>query len=237
MIRNMVQRLPLVRNRLPSLSMLAARDQRKYWLAWIRSRRKDYLLDERLPWITFDAIRFLQTQVKPGIRVFEYGSGGSTLFWTRFGAHCTTIESDAEWETLIRGRLTAADDVDLRLVPGVPPKVNAALDLDSANPESYATDWPAFENWTFVDYVCQIDSFPDGYFDVILVDGHARASCIKHSYRKVKPGGILILDNADIAPYLSQTQDYLNGFERHRFYGIGPINGILWQTDIYLLKT
>jgi hypothetical protein len=67
-----------------------------------------------------------------------------------------------------------------------------------------------------------------------MVDGHARPSCLMHSHRKVKRGGMLILDNADVSVYLAQTATYLEKFERHSFYGIGPINGVMWQTDIYM---
>jgi predicted O-methyltransferase YrrM len=84
--------------------------------------------------------------------------------------------------------------------------------------------------------VTQIDAFPDGAFDVVLVDGQARPSCLKHAYTKVKPGGMLILDNADVPEYLAQTRQYLANFEVHHFYGIGPIWGVMWQTDIYIAQ-
>jgi hypothetical protein len=36
--------------------------------------------------MTFDAIRELRTYMRQGMKVFEYGSGGSSLFWLSFGA-------------------------------------------------------------------------------------------------------------------------------------------------------
>jgi hypothetical protein len=33
------------------------------------------------PWISFEAIRFLDILLKPDIRVFEYGQGGLTIYF------------------------------------------------------------------------------------------------------------------------------------------------------------
>ncbi len=38
------------------------------------------LLDEGLPWITFPAMRWLHGHLRPSMSVFEWGSGGSTVF-------------------------------------------------------------------------------------------------------------------------------------------------------------
>ncbi|HLI94422.1 MAG TPA: hypothetical protein VKU83_12450, partial [Puia sp.] len=47
-----------------------------------------------------------------------------------------------------------------------------------------------------------IDVYPDSHFDVIIVDGRARPSCIKHALPKLKPGGWLLVDNSDRSYYL-----------------------------------
>jgi hypothetical protein len=230
-----MRNLPLVGNRLPSLSMLAPADQRKYLYAWFQSRRKDYLLDHAIPWITYDATEFLKANLSKGIRVFEYGSGASTLFWALYQAHCVSIEHDPVWYELLRVRFDPSYDVDLRLVPADPPAAQIA-DADIADPENYRTSSIGFEDRTFRNYVSQIDAFPDGYFDVVMVDGQARPSCVAHSYKKVKRNGMLILDNADVPQYLARAAQYLEDFELHGFRGIAPIQGVLSQTNIYIAR-
>ena len=40
-------------------------------------------LESELPWIAFDAIKYLDKRILPGDQVFEYGSGGSTLYFAK----------------------------------------------------------------------------------------------------------------------------------------------------------
>jgi hypothetical protein len=48
-----------------------------------------------------------------------------------------------------------------------------------------------------------IDSYPDQFFDLVLVDGRARKGCIEHAIKKIRSNGYLVLDN-------SSTKEYLN---------------------------
>ena len=47
------------------------------------------------------------------------------------------------------------------------------------------------------------------YEDVIAVDGRDRVNCVKHAMPKLKPGGVLVLDD-------SHRPRYREAFERHR---------------------
>src|SRR5258708_33202726 len=102
MFRELIWKIPVLRNRLPSLVMFKDPTQYKYRSAWFKSRRENYLLKHALPWLTFDAVHYLENHIKQGSRVFEYGSGSSTLFWMRFKAHCVSIEHDPAWYALIK---------------------------------------------------------------------------------------------------------------------------------------
>lgn len=51
------------------------------WLKSMAMRRKP--LSYALPWLTFDAIRAIEEKIRPGQRVFEYGSGHSTVYWSQ----------------------------------------------------------------------------------------------------------------------------------------------------------
>jgi len=190
-------------------------------------------MEHRLPWLTFDAIRFLKYRAKEGSKVFEYGSGSSTLFWATFNADCTSIEHDPTWYAFMLRWLAATENVDLRLVPPDDETVSSN-EYDVDNPLSYRSRAVGFRQSTFRNYVSQIDEFPNGYFDVVLIDGRARPSCIMHSVSKVKSGGMLIVDNANVPRYLAYTNHYLEHFILHRFNGLGPINGATSQTNVYI---
>jgi hypothetical protein len=47
------------------------------------------------------------------------------------------------------------------------------------------------------DYVGAIDEFGDGSFDVVIVDGIYRTECLHRGASKVRPGGLLVLDDTD----------------------------------------
>ena len=215
------------------LQLLNSSDQRKFTASWIMSLKSGYLLKTGTPWFTFDAINYLQTHLQRGGRVFEYGSGGSTLFWLSFeAALVVSIEHDRQWFDLLNQHVGQLPYVDYRLI--TPERETFDGPHNPADPTCYCSEGASFCGYSFRNYVGQIDEFPNDYFDVVSIDGRARPSCIMHSVGKVKPGGILILDNAERSYYTAQTQLYLQNYRCNEFYGAGPSVGWMWQTDIYV---
>lgn len=75
-------------------------------LRWLRSmlqRRRP--LSYAMPWLTFGAIRALQGHAHPGTRIFEFGSGHSTLYWALAGAEIHAVEDDRGWHDMLAQRL------------------------------------------------------------------------------------------------------------------------------------
>jgi hypothetical protein len=211
--------------------ILTSPSQRKHLGRWLLSRNSHHVLDAELPWLTFDAIDELLKRLPPDPVVFEYGSGGSTLFWLKHGSRCTSVEHDAEWFARMRQRVGDNSRLDYRLIP--PDADPAGEDADPSDPQAYRSTDPAFAGQTFRKYARQIDGFPNQHFDVVLVDGRARPSCLMHCAPKVKRGGLLILDNAERDYYTAKAGVALNDFVRNEFFGAGPMTRIMWQTDIY----
>ena len=211
--------------------MLISASQRKHWLRWLRSRNPHYLLDAAVPWLTFDAVDDLIRQLPLHPVVFEYGSGGSTLFWLNHGARCTSIEHDAEWFAILQKHVGSCDRLDYRLIP--PDGEPVGTRYDPTDPHAYHSTDPKFANRTFKNYAQQIDAFRNEHFDVVLIDGRARPSCLMHAAPKVKRGGLLILDNAERSYYTERTQPYLQEFMRTEYFGAGPVTRTMWRTDIY----
>lgn len=75
-------------------------------LRWTKSmvaRRRP--LSYPIPWLTFSAIRALEKVAIPGMRIFEYGSGHSTLYWANRGMEVHAVEDDEEWHGILQPRL------------------------------------------------------------------------------------------------------------------------------------
>lgn len=50
-----------------------------------------------LPWFTYPAIHFLNRRITPELRLFEYGSGCSTLWFAERVKEVVSVEHDSAW--------------------------------------------------------------------------------------------------------------------------------------------
>lgn len=139
----------------------------------------------RSPWWNRRAIRYLSERLCPGDRVFEWGSGASTVWLIKQGAVVTSIEDDSEWVANVR---RDCPEADIRLIQGA-----ASGTIMGYEPALIDRSRPYYDN-----YVGAIDEFPDDSFDVIIVDGQSRPECFQRALTKVKPGGLLIIDDSDL---------------------------------------
>ncbi|HEY3329753.1 MAG TPA: hypothetical protein VGK19_07025 [Capsulimonadaceae bacterium] len=178
-------------------------------------------LTEEVPWFTYSAIDFLQRTLMPGMMVFEYGSGGSTMFWAKAGASVVSIEHDEEWsKAVVAAAATRGfDKVDLKLI--LPVDVGASPG-DPADPARYSSSRDEYKTFSFEAYAKAIDAYPDNSFDIVLVDGRARPSCFVHAQSKVKPGGWLILDDAQRESYQRVQREIDSTWARKAFPGLAP---------------
>ena len=149
--------------------------------------RRNLAADAGTPWWNDRAIRYLSQHLRPGDRVFEWGSGASTVWLDAHGAKVTSVEHDLDWVSKVRVRCPAAD---VRAIP--------------ENAE---------------DYVATIDEFEDGSFDVVIVDGTYRAECLRRGASKVRPGGLLVLDDTDMRQLARLKKSSLPGWKRVSFTG------------------
>lgn len=218
-----------------SFNLLRDATQRKYIFRWLESLENGYFLKKMQPWLAFEAIDFLKSLPLNGKQVFEYGSGGSTLYWLSRGMMCVSVEHDAGWYNSVRNLFHESMDVDYRLVQ--PEKSNSDVLSDIANPHLYLSGDAASQGYFFKNYVSQIDDFPNDYFDIVLIDGRSRPACIMHSVAKVKVGGFLVLDNSDIRYYLDKTYTFLRNFDRKTFRGATPGSSWYTETSVFTRKT
>ncbi len=183
----------------------------KYFDIWKASLQPGMnSISDQQPWITFPVIDFLKSSVHLNSRVFEYGGGGSTLFFINRAKEVVTVEHDPEWFTRLQQILLKQSSTNWSGNLILPDNKNLSEALDPSNPSDYYTSDKNFLKNTFKTYVTFIDRYADEYFDIVLVDGRSRPSSIFHSLSKVKKGGYLIVDNSDRKYYFQHTNGPLN---------------------------
>lgn len=77
---------------------------------WFRSRVVESPVDfhgEAVPWITYPCIRFLGPRIVPRMAVFEFGSGASTVWWSRRVSRVVSCEEDRQWFERVRVQAAA----------------------------------------------------------------------------------------------------------------------------------
>ena len=78
------------------------------------------------------------------------------------------------------------------------------------------------------DYFDAIRAYSDASFDVIVIDGSSRNDCARVAPDKLKPGGIIVFDNADGSEFDAGQQTLIDqGFYRIDFWG--PIPSYLYK--------
>jgi len=69
-------------------------------IGWVNSIIKNAIIDNSnipLPWVTYPFIQFIETRLQPQFDLFEYGSGNSTLYYSKKVATVNSIENDRFW--------------------------------------------------------------------------------------------------------------------------------------------
>jgi hypothetical protein len=62
-------------------------------------------VDVGLPWFSFGAIDYLDAWIKPTHDIFEFGSGGSSLFFGRRARSVLSVENNAGWHAIVQQKL------------------------------------------------------------------------------------------------------------------------------------
>lgn len=138
-------------------------------IAWERANRD-------APWLTAHAVELLDSWLQRTDHGVEWGSGRSTAWLASRCAHLMSMENDPQWHGRVVRMLEqmgVANRVDYRLCP----------DGMDGRPES--------------GYVRAVDGVEEATLDFALVDGVAREHCALAAVPKLRPGGLLIIDNIE----------------------------------------
>lgn len=159
---------------------------------------------EYSPWYTYPFLDYITLLDFSRADVFEYGSGYSTLYWGRVAKSVVSVESDREWFT----------------------KITELLQSSGINNVDYHLEQDAEK------YVELINLRQDMNYDVIIIDGVRRLDAAKASINRLRPSGVIILDNSDWCP---RTVELLvsSGFYHIPFSGLGASNQFTWTTSLF----
>ena len=144
-----------------------------------------------VPWWTYGAIdeveRWLDGRAAP-IRVFEWGSGASTIWLAKRVDSVDSVEHHRGFGEMMRAELAdlpgaRATHVDLVVIEPVPSDAPA---IGSKKEGMGGLD--------FADYVGRIDEV-GGAFDMIVIDGRAREACLAAALPHLAHDGIIVFDN------------------------------------------
>jgi len=182
-------------------------------------------IEPEFPWLVADAVRWLRENLSESMVGFEWGAGRSTVYFSRLINRIVSIEHDIAWYEDVRRRLDASAITNVQLVL-VPSSATGVVSSDPAEVDDDTSNRGTGQVHQFMAYANYVLRFPDEYFDFILVDGRARVACLSNAMRKLKPGGILVLDNSERARY-SRVFDLLDQWE------VSHYSNFLWRTSIF----
>jgi len=166
------------------------------------------------------------------MKVFEYGSGGSTLFFGSRVAQITSVEHTPSWHVTVMNFVASLQLSNVALILREPGMSLSPTVASSSEQQSFESSRHTETHASFYDYVTTIDSFPDHSLDLVLVDGRCRVASVKRSLKKIRPGGHIVLDNSERADYLP-IHEYLGSFRAKHFGGICPYSYVSWQTSAW----
>jgi hypothetical protein len=195
---------------------------KKYWLRSLFGfQNVEVLVSLDVPWWPYSAAKtiedFLYDKVSP--KVFEWGSGASTIWLANRADQVVSIEHDQEWAVKMHALLVARGIDNTKIIHVPAPQT--ASPVVRSNKAGY-------ELLDFANYVDAIDGFEQ--FDLIVIDGRARLDCLKKAKLHLKEGGMILLDNSNRKRY--QVLD--DQFEVLILEGLTPAS--LWKTQSKLFK-
>lgn len=193
----------------------------KYFGKWMKykffSRGKGNI-SAGLPWMNLEVIDWLSKYLKKDMSLFEWGAGGSTVFYSDLVKKVISIEYDESYFAYVEKELKERDNVTLVLSP---PQEKG----------TYKSFSPQHVGSFFDEYVKTIKAYPDQYFDAIVVDGRQRNECFKIALRKIKKDGIIVFDNFDREIY--KKSQYYPNLSYISIEGLMPFDYVIGTTSIF----
>jgi hypothetical protein len=174
-----------------------------------------------VPWWTYGAIdeieRWLSARSRP-VRVFEYGSGASTVWLARRADEVYSVEHEAGFAANMAPILDTLANVDLIVIEPEP--------CEHAQVPSAKEGHRGFDFASYVDAIHCVD----GPFDLVVVDGRAREACLAAATPRLSHEGVIVFDNSARRRYRPAIA--ASGLVERRFRGLVPTLPYPDQTSV-----
>ncbi|MCR2835032.1 class I SAM-dependent methyltransferase [Parerythrobacter lacustris] len=163
------------------------------WRRWAASLLAIYdtgrMVELDLPWWNVAATREVERflAARPGARVFEWGAGASTVWLARRATEVISVEHDADWLGKFEVQTEPFDNVRL---------MHRSIETSS-----------------YVDAIAEC-SDP---FDLIVVDGRQRVSCLEKAKARLVPNGAILFDDSGRSRYRAGIESC--GLNERHFHG------------------
>lgn len=152
-----------------------------------------------VPFYTPKAVHRVQELLSAHSRLFEWGSGVSTLWYAPRVSELISVEHDPVWYEQGRSALASRGMGHAKLLFS-PPSLDDTYDWQHSWPY-YASLGHAPRKPEFREYMARIDQYPEKYFQIIAVDGRERVGCLMHALPHLTKGGCVILDDSHRPKY------------------------------------
>lgn len=190
-----------------------SRDHRlKHWVTSLTKVHDSLAIAELgVPWWTYRSIdivdAWLSARPHP-IRVFEYGSGASTLWLADRADEVVSVEHHPGFSEVMRPVLAGRKNVAFHMV-----------EAQKSDTAKVGSKKPGHDGLDFAEYVGTIDRV-GGEFDLVVVDGRAREACMRAAIPHLAPGGIIVFDNSHRKRYEVAIES--SGLVERRLRGLTP---------------
>lgn len=175
------------------------------------------------PWWTLRSIDTIEAWLKThDADIFEYGAGASTIWLAKRAQSVTSIDHDSHWYNMMTPFADAQQNITLQLE--VPENISG--DQETAYSSKRIKDAD------FQRYVTSIQRFNKKY-DMIIIDGRARAACLDEAVQHLKKNGVIILDDSNRARYQEAIKSMGNAFTKESHRGLKVALPCVSETTIF----
>lgn len=176
-------------------------------------------LELGLPWLSFGAIRELDRLLRPDHEVFEFGSGGSTVYLGQRAKRVVSVESHAAWleqtQTALQRRGITNVEMQYHSLEANLGEFRTSGFFRAVNAQL----------WDVIVVDCYL-----GYGTGGQAKGMLRPYAFEMALNQVKPGGLLVLDDSWMFPELLKPPA---GWLLKDFVGLGPCRWGVTSTAFY----
>lgn len=171
-----------------------------------------YALHHYEPWIVPEAIEYLEELVKADWQIFEWGCGGSVIWFAQRCIKVVAVENVPRWIAWGMEQLQKLELTNTAIV--------------------YA---PTIQG-DYTEYVNVIEAYPNASFDLVSIDGvmSARKDSIENAKRKLKSDGIIMIDNSNKVDIVGLEGWFELRFQTVPYQYLGKTE--VWTTSFYTRK-